>query len=117
LVGGAGVILVLGHVGMLIPARVDGFVGVVDLDEADAALGEAASHEALATVVLGHFFADAIHRLGGFGFAGEIKNVGRIHLHAKGEVEGVDGSVEILVAFALRLLPVELLEEVELFLL
>ena len=117
MVGGAGVILVLGHVGMLIPARVDGFVGVVDLDEADAALGKAAGHEALAAVVLSCFFADAIHRLGGFGFTGEIKNVGRIHLHPKGEVEGVDSSVEILVAFALRLLPVELLEEVELFLL
>lgn len=114
LVGGAGVVLVLRHVGVLIPAGVDGFVGVVDLDEADAAFGEASGHEALASVVLGRFLADAIHRFGGFGFAGEIEDIGRIHLHAEGEVEGVDGGVEILVFFTLRLLAVELLEEVEL---
>lgn len=117
LVGGAGVVLVLRHVGVLVPARVDGFVGVVDLDEADAAFGEAAGHETLAAVVVGHFFADAIHLFGGFGFAGEVEDVGRIHLHAEGEVEGVDGGVEVLVLLGLRLLPVELLEEVELLLL
>jgi len=87
------------------------------LDEADAALREAAGHEALAAVVLGRFFANAIPRFGGFGFAGEVEDVGRIHLHAESEVEGVDGGVEILVVLGLRLLPVELLEEVELLLL
>jgi hypothetical protein len=40
-VHGEGVVLVLGHVGMLIPGRVVGVVAVIDLDEADAGFGEA----------------------------------------------------------------------------
>lgn len=114
LVGGVSVDLVLGHVGMLIPTWVNRFVGVVDLNETDSAFGEAAGHEALTPVVVGRCFADTIHRFGGFGFFREIENVRGIHLHAEGEVEGVDGGVEVLVVFRLGLLSVELLKEVEL---
>ena len=116
-VGGPGMLHVRGHVGVLVPAWIDLFVGVVDLNEANPLLGETTGHEALAAVIVGRFFANAIHLFGGFGFVSEIENVRSIHLHAKGEVEGLDGGVEVVVGFGLRLLAVEFLEEVELLLL
>ena len=113
-VGGAGVGHVGGHVGVLVPPRVDGFVGVVDLDKADALFGKPAGHEALAAVVIGCLFADAIHGLGGFGFVCEVENVRGFHLHAEGKIKGVDGRIEVLVGLGLGLLTVEFLEEIEL---
>ena len=89
--------------------------GVVDLDKTDSALCEAAGHEALSAIVVSPFFADPIHGFSSFRFFREVENVGGIHLHPEGKVEGVDGSVDILIVFGLRLLSVQLLEEVELF--
>ena len=85
------------------------------MNKTDSAFRETASHEALSPIVVSSFFANPIHGFSSFRFFREVENVGGIHLHPEGKVEGVDGSVDILIVFGLCLLSVQLLEEVELF--
>ncbi len=113
-----GVVLVLGHVGVLIPGRVVGVVGVIDLNEADAGFGKAAGHQALATEVVGEFFVDAVELLGGGGFGVDVESERRVGLESPGQLVGLDDSFDILIVTrdgsTLELRLMEGAEEIEL---
>ena len=94
---------------------------VVELDEADAGFGEASGEEALAAEV-GEFagaadllFPDLIALEGGFGFGGDIEEIGRGTLHAESEFHGFDDGLEAgVVRSGGGVLAVHGLDEVEL---
>src|SRR2546426_8671593 len=88
-----------------------------ELDEADAPLHEAAGDEHLPSLnrSSGQWRIAAVHFADVLGLPGNVKRVGRFHLHAVSELEGLDARLElgIFVAGASMLL-VELEEQVEL---
>ena len=80
------------EVAVLVP--LDFAVAVGDLDEADAALGEAAGHEALAAEVGGDGVVEAVEFFGGGGFGVDVLGFGHGGLHAEGEFEAGDAAFE-----------------------
>ena len=94
----------LDQLGVLVP-RVGGLPHAVgahhgELDEADAALDEAAGHEALAPVGGGRRDGrvQAVEALGGLGLAREVDELGHRGLHAVGDLVVVDGRLHLPVA-------------------
>ena len=83
---------------------------VPDLDDADAALDEAAGDEELLALLAG-----AVGGAGGLGFFGDVEGVGGLGLHTEGDLVGFEAGLEG--GFALEILGVdlvELIDEVEL---
>ena len=86
----------------------------VELHEADAALDEAAGHQAVAAVGGGGLIVDAVEveRFGGF-----VRDVGRFRrggLHAVGELVGGDAGFEVFIVLAAgQVLAIELLNVVD----
>ncbi len=110
-VAGEGLVAV--HVIMRIPIVVG--AGVDELDEAHAALDEAAGDEALPAEAFGAAALEAVKVEGGVGFFGEIEDVGHGLLHAEGGFEGLDACGEGGIGGAGLLVDaVELVEEAEL---
>src|SRR5262249_23204801 len=89
----AGKRLVGGHVGMGIPV-VQG-AGVNQLDEADAALGEAAGDEALPREALRIAAVEAVEPERLVGLARQIEDFRRLELHLKGGFERADTCGEL----------------------
>ena len=75
---------------------------MIDLHHADAALHEAARHQALFAEGFGDGFADAVELFCGGRFALDVEGLRRFHLHAEGEFEGLDARVEPAVFLASR---------------
>ena len=102
-----GMVAVLGDVGVVVPGLV---VAVIDLDDPDAALDQAAGDQA----GVGEL-AVAVRLARRFGFAGEVERLARLELHAEGHLQRRDAGLERLVVG--RALPGDLgsaLEQVEL---
>ena len=98
-----------GEILVLIPA------GVADFDVADAGGGEASGDEALAAEGIGGGLIDAVEVEGGWGFFGEIEDVGEFGLHFEGEFVGLDDAFDFLVGgFLGEELVVHGLDEIEL---
>ncbi len=76
--------------------------GVVKLDEAHAALHQAARQQALPAEGFRVFLIDAVEPLRRLGFAGQVEGVGRLHLHAVGQLKGFDASAQPAVLGTLR---------------
>ena len=90
----------LGHVGMLVPGRVVGVVGIVDLHEAHTGLAQTAGEEALAAEVVGRPAVDPVEgeRLGRF--AGGIEDARRHGLHPRRQFAGGDHRLDLGIAGA-----------------
>ena len=73
---------------MLVPTH------VVKLDEADIALDEAASHEAVVSVASAFFDLGAIHREDGLRFVRDVSQLRDRGLHAVGEFVLLDPGVD-----------------------
>ncbi len=88
---------------------------MIDLDETDAGLGEAAREEALAGEGIGGGVTDAVAGERGRGFAFEFEEFGHLGLHAEGEFVGLDDALDLGVAIGgLEEVVVHLLDEVDL---
>lgn len=88
--------------------------GVVDLDEADAALGEAAGEEGVVGEgVFGVAGFGAVEVEGGLAFLGEVHEFGGSGLHAVGHFVGVDACFDFGVEGRVELLLVEIADEVD----
>ena len=81
------VIGVLRHVAVLVPSGVGRVIAVVHLDVSHPRLCESASHQALATEVVGRLVTDAVQRLCLFGFLRQIKDRRSMILHPKTKLE------------------------------
>ena len=115
-VDGLGVLGMLGHVGMLIPARVTAVVvAVVDLDVAHAGLDQSARHEALLPEGVGFWRSDAVKGFDGGGFAGKIGEFRGAALHPISQFKGVDRGFDLIFKRrSLGLAAVESLQQAEL---
>ena len=105
------------QVGVLVPLFVvkRQAVGVTDLDKTDAPLGKAASQQTHLAKVLGLLVVQSVQlpRVGRF--AGQVDRLGCGRLHAEGHLVRFDPRCQVGVApLLLLVLPIELLQEVEL---
>lgn len=114
--GGGGLVGVVALAGelfgkgeMLVPAH------VVELHEADIALGEAACHEAIVGVSAALFDLGSIHVEDGLGFIRDVGELGDRGLHAVGELVLLDAGVDFGVGKFGELLFVQLGEVIEHF--
>ena len=88
---------------------------VVQLDEANARLGQSAREEALPPEVVRAGRPDTVPRQGVGGFRGQVEQPRRLGLHAEGELEGLDDALDLRVAFGgFQELTVHVLDEPEL---
>src|SRR6185437_5230384 len=78
---------------VVVPAR---SVGVVNLDEPHPAFDQSPRQQALAAEDVGRRLADAIQSPGGFGFSIQVERLGSFDLHAEGQLERGDPSVELI---------------------
>ena len=94
---------------MLVPAA------LVDLDETDAALGQAAGLEAVGGVGAGLAGVGTVEVEGGLGFLREVHQIGNRGLHPERHFERLDAGGQVSFLTALRLvLLVHLTEQIEL---
>lgn len=92
---------------MLVPTH------VVELDEADVALGESAGHEAVVGVGPAFFDLGAIHVEDGLGFVGDVGKFRDRSLHAVSELVLLDAGVDFGVGELGEFLFVQLGEVIE----
>ena len=96
----------------MVPLRVR---AVGRLHEAHARLREAPCEEAAESEVPGHRVVEPVEPPGRLGLALDAHQLGRLGLHAEGELEGLDAALERLVrAGLLELAPLPALQEIEL---
>ena len=82
---------------MGVPVGVVVVAAGVELDEAHAALDEAAGHEALAAELFGALIVQAVELLGLGRFACDVDGLGGVLLHAVGELVAFDARGEFWV--------------------
>ena len=107
---------VLGHGGVLIPARVAAVVvAVVDLDVAHTGLGQSTSHETLLPKGVGFWVAKAVKGFDGGRFTGKIGEFRGAALHSVSQLKGVDRGFDLVFKRgSLGLAAVEVLQQIEL---
>src|SRR4029077_1233971 len=89
------------EVAMLVP-RLKAAAGVVELHEPYAPLDEASRQQALAAERLGLLPPDAVEVLHPVRLPRQVEGVGGLHLHAVGQLEGLDAGRGTTVSAAFR---------------